>query len=191
MTRIPVFTPLVAFALTSTGFGQFETASVLGTVLDAHGGAVAQARVSLENMDNGTTQSTVADGSGNYQFLEVRVGRYKVLAENVGFKKAETPAFKVDVGARQRVDVTLQVGEVTETVHVEASAAVLEPDSSDRGQVVNHESVVELPLNGRSSAALTLLSPGVRLAYVLSKRESSFNIGGLRSQDSGVAAGES
>jgi hypothetical protein len=65
---------------------------------------------------------------------------------------------------------------------VEASASPLEPDSSDRGQVVNQQSIVDLPLNGRSNAALTLLSPGVRLAYGLSKRESSFNIGGLRSQ---------
>jgi hypothetical protein len=173
---------MLALVLASTCLAQFETASVLGTVLDAHAAAIPEARVSLQSLDTGTMQASAADASGNYQFLEVRVGRYRVVAEAAGFKKAETPAFKVDVGARQRVDVALQVGDVTETVQVEASAAVLEPDSSDRGQVVNREAVVDLPLNGRSNASLTLLSPGVRLAYGLSKRESSFNIGGLRSQ---------
>jgi hypothetical protein len=155
---------------------------VLGTVLDAHGGGIPHASVSLEDLDTGTAQATVTDANGNYQFLEVRVGRYHIVAEMAGFKKAVTPTFKADVGARQRVDVTLQVGDVKETVQVEASASPLEPDSSDRGQVVNQQSIVDLPLNGRSNAALTLLSPGVRLAYGLSKRESSFNIGGLRSQ---------
>src|ERR1035441_3219319 len=123
-----------------------------------------------------------ADDLGNYQFLEVRVGRYKVLAEAAGFKKLETPAFKVDVGARQRVQVVLQVGDVTETIQVSGAASLVEPASSDRGQVINRDAIVDVPLNGRSSAALTLLAPGVRLAYGLAKRESSFNVSGLRSQ---------
>ncbi len=172
----------VASLMVAACYGQFETASVLGTVFDAHSGAIPQARVSLQNVETGTSQAALTDGNGNYQFLEVRLGRYRVVAEAPAFKKVETPEFKVDVGARQRVDVTLPVGNVTETVQVQGAAAVLEPDSSDRGQVVNSAAVVDLPLNGRSNAALTLLSPGVRLAYGLSKRESSFNIGGLRSQ---------
>ena len=168
--------------LVSAGLGQFETATVLGTVVDSNGGAMAQARVSLENVDTGTRQSSETNADGNYQFLEVRVSRYRVLAEAGGFKKLETPIFRVDVGARQRVNIALQVGEVTETVRVEATASSVEPDSSDRGQVVNREAIVNLPLNGRSSASLALLAPGVRLAFGLAKRESSFNVSGLRSQ---------
>ena len=86
------------------------------------------------------------------------------------------------MGARQRVDLTLQIGAVTETVQVTDAAVALERDSSDRGQVIHREAVVELPLNGRSNATLALLAPGVRQAYGLSKRESSFNVSGLRSQ---------
>src|ERR1039458_4297522 len=166
----------------SAAFAQFETASVLGTVLDPHAAAIPQAKVSLENIDTGTAQTTVADAGGNYQFLEVRVGRYKVMAEAAGFKRVATPLFKVDVGARQRVQVSLSVGDVTEVVEVAAAASLLEPDSSDLGQVINRDAVVDLPLNGRSNASLALLAPGIRNAYGLAKRESSFNVSGLRSQ---------
>src|SRR5262249_12469034 len=102
--------------------------------------------------------------------------------EAVGFKKVRTPDFAVSVGGRQRVDVSLEVGNVSETVQVEAAASLVEPDSSDRGQVVNRQEIIDLPLNGRSSASLALLAPGVRLAFGLAKRESSFNVSGLRSQ---------
>jgi hypothetical protein len=182
IVNAPLCAALLCLAAAFVSFGQFETATVLGTATDPRAGAIPHARVSLANLDTGTSQSTTTDDLGNYQFLEVRVGRYKVLAEAAGFKKFETPAFKVDVGARQRVQVTLQVGDVTETVQVSGAASLVEPDSSDRGQVVNHEAIVDLPLNGRSNAALTLLAPGVRLAYGLAKRESSFNVSGLRSQ---------
>jgi hypothetical protein len=173
---------LLCLAAAGVSFGQFETATVLGTATNERAGAIPQARVSLANLDTGTSQSTVSDDIGNYQFLEVRVGRYRVIAESPGFKKLETAEFRVDVGARQRVDIKLEVGDVAETVQVNEAAVSVEVDSGDRGQVINKEAVVELPLNGRSNASLTLLSPGVRLAYGLAKRESSFNIGGLRSQ---------
>ena len=163
-------------------FGQFETAAVLGTVSDANGGVIQRARVSLQNADTGTAQEVFTNAEGRYQFLEVRVGRYRVVSEATGFKRLETPVFHVDVGARQRVDVELHVGDVTEIVQVEDTAAVVEPDSSDRGQVVNREAVLNLPLNGRSSAALALLAPGVRQGFGISKRESTFNMGGMRSQ---------
>jgi hypothetical protein len=99
-TSVLALVALAVLATASTCWGQFETASVLGTIADAQGGILSQASVSLENMDTGTRQTTVADATGNYQFLEVRVGRYQVVAEKVGFKKAATPAFKVGIHYR-------------------------------------------------------------------------------------------
>jgi hypothetical protein len=81
---------LLALGLASTCFGQFETASVLGSVLDSQRSGIPQAKVALANVDTGTTQAAAADGNGSYQFLEVRLGRYKVIAEATGFKKTET-----------------------------------------------------------------------------------------------------
>jgi hypothetical protein len=163
-------------------FGQFETAAVLGTVLDPHNKVVAPAHVTLQNLDTGVSQSTTTDERGEYQFLEARVGRYKVVAQFPGFKRAETQEFRVEVGARQRIDITLELGEANQTVEVHESASMLQTESSDRGEVIGHEDVTELPLNGRSTASLALLAPGVRLAYGLSKRESSFDVSGMRSQ---------
>jgi hypothetical protein len=177
-SAFPVFGMLWA----ANCFGQFETAAVLGTILDKSGGVVSQAHVQLENLGTGTSQTTVAGTDGSYQFLEVRVGRYRVVADAAGFKRAETPEFRVEVGARLRVDASLEVGDVKETVQVTEAPSALESDSSERGQVIGSEEILNLPLNGRSSASLALLAPGVRNAYALSKRESSFNMGGLRSQ---------
>jgi hypothetical protein len=61
------------FGLVSAGYGQFETAAVLGTALDPNGGAIPKARISLQNLDTGTEQTTVADALGDYQFLEVHL----------------------------------------------------------------------------------------------------------------------
>jgi hypothetical protein len=173
---------LAVFATPVICFGQFETAAVLGTIVDKNGAAIPKARVQLENLGTGTVQTVNAGEDGSYQFLEVRVGRYRVVAEATGFKKSATPEFRVEVGARLRVDAALEIGDVKETVEVSASASLVEADSSERGQVIGPEEVVNLPLNGRSSASLALLAPGVRNSYALSKRESSFNMGGLRSQ---------
>jgi len=166
----------------SVAFGQFETAAVLGTVFDPRGAVVQQAKLTLVNKETGVLQQTTTDNQGNYQFLEVPVGHYQVRVETTGFKKAETPEFRVTVGARERVNVSLEVGEVSQTVEVNSSASLVEQESSERGQVIGHEDIENLPLNGRDSASLALLAPGVRNSYALSKREGSFNVNGLRSQ---------
>jgi hypothetical protein len=121
---------VLALSLATAAFGQFETAMVMGTVVDPKGGPIPQARISLQNLDTGGTQSTTTSAEGSYQFLEVRVGRSRVMAEAPGFKKLETPIFLVDVGAHQRVDAALQVGDVTETVQVQAAASPIETDST-------------------------------------------------------------
>ena len=90
------------------------------------------------------------------------------------------------VNARQRVDVALKVGSNTETVTVDAAAALLETDSSERGQVISTREVENLPLNGRAYADLTALVPGVRRNILEnttdSSRDASFNVNGQRSE---------
>ena len=186
LKRYPVCVVLLGLLLAATpAFAQFDTATVLGTVKDNTGGVVPGATVTLTNLDTGVSAVKISDGNGSFEFVTVRVGRYKVTAELEGFSVALAPEFQVQVGARQRVDLSLAPGQLTETVEVSGAAARLETDSSQRGQVVTAEQIVELPLNGREYSGLVLLSPGVRLSTLntgsATPREGSFNINGLRS----------
>lgn len=173
---------VLAAALLSAfpAFAQYDTAAILGTVSDPSGSAIVNARISLLNRGTGVKVVSTTDASGNYIFLNQRIGNYVVSAEAQGFKVASSAEFVLTVNARQRVNLTLEVGEVTQSVTISEAVAVLESDSSDRGQVIRRESIVNLPLNGRAYADLALLSPGVRRSNIVN-RDASFNVNGLRS----------
>jgi hypothetical protein len=182
--------PLIigCFLIATPLFAQFETAEVLGTVRDPTGGAIPKANVTLANLDTGIQAKTTTDENGNYDFFDVKVGRYSVLVEHTGFSKSTTTDVSVNVGDRRRVDVALQVGTITESVEVTSTAAALETDSSDHGQIVNAAEVAELPLNGRNYADLALLdanavkSPmAATFSATGTPREAAFNVNGMRS----------
>ena len=174
--------------LAGSAVAQFENAEVLGTVRDSSGSVVAKATVTLHNQDTGIDTKTSTDAAGNFDFANVKVGRYTVSAEATGFATAVAANIAVDVNARQRVDLTMQVGEVNTAVNVTGAASVLETDSSEQGQVVNTQQVVELPLNGRNYADLALLATNtikspIAISFSASgtPREASFNVNGMRS----------
>ncbi len=169
-------------------FAQFETAEVLGTVKDASGAAVRHAAVTLTNEETGIQVKTFSDDAGDYDFFNVHVGRYTVTAELTGFETFKTSGINVAVNARQRVDITMQVGAVSQTINVQGAAEVLETDSSEHGQVINTHQIVELPLNGRNYSDLALLSTNVHrspMSVLFSAtgtpREGAFNVNGMRS----------
>lgn len=177
---------LVLLSLAVPAAAQFETATVVGTVRDPSGGVVADALVTLTNTATGVTAERVSDANGAFEFFTVRIGSYVVTAEKAGFSVALVDNVQVTVGARQRVDVTMAVGQVSEKVEVSARAVLLQTDSSDRSQIITGDQTTALPLNGREYSALTLLSPGVRLSALntgstATPREGSFNVNGLRS----------
>jgi len=188
MNRIGT-TLFLAFSLATTLlYAQFDTAEVLGTVRDASGGAIAKANVTLTNQDTGIQARTTTDENGNYDFFNVKVGRYTVTVEQSGFSKFTTTDVLVNVNARQRVDANLQVGAITESVEVTGAAAALDTDSSEHGQVIPLAAVAELPLNGRNYADLALLSTNavkspIAISFSASgtPREAAFNVNGMRS----------
>ena len=165
---------------------QFESGSVLGTVTDPSGNAVSNASITLTNVRTNTSQSTKTDTTGNFLFVNQRLGSYRVRAELSGFKAAETSAFDLTVDARQRVDLKLEIGAVSDSVTVTDAASLLEADTSSRGQVINPREISELPLNGRAYADLTLLVPGVAKSLLEngtdSSRDASYNVNGQRSE---------
>lgn len=178
-------TILCALLLAAAGLmAQFENAEVLGTVRDASGAVVTKAEVTLVNQNTGIQAKATTDENGNYDFFNVKVGRYTVGVDATGFQKTETQNVDVAVNARQRVDFKLEVGVVSQAVDVVGAAATIDTDSSERGQVVGTQAIVELPLNGRNFSDLALLSVNIHrsvYAYAVPPREGSFNANGMRS----------
>jgi len=163
---------------------QFDTSVVLGTVRDQSANVVPGATVKLLNTETGIESQSATSESGDYLFLNVKIGKYRVTVEKAGFAAASAENVTVTVNARQRVDFELKVGQVTESVQVTEGVIAVESDSSDRGLVVNRRQIVDLPLNGRNYSDLALLSTGVRrsdYAFANPPREGSFNVNGQRS----------
>jgi len=153
---------VVVLALTPpAGWGQNVYGTIAGTVTDTSGAAVANASVTLTNLDNAQKHSIETDASGNYTFVSILPGRYKLEGEKTGFKKFLREPIEVQIESGLRVDIALQVGAQTETVEVTSEVPLLQPETNSLGQVVEQRTVTELPLNGRNPLALVELVPGV------------------------------
>jgi hypothetical protein len=149
---------VLLFALVSSpGWAQFDTGTVLGVVRDPSGAVLPGATVTLLNIETGVVLTKATDERGAYEFFTVRAGDYRVTAELSGFSP-QALAVKVEVGARQRVDVELRVGTVQEAVTVSAIAPRLETDSSQRGQVITGDQTRALPLNRATAQSRTVRS---------------------------------
>ena len=164
---------------------QFDSASVLGYVRDASGAAVPNATVTLTNTASNVAKTVMTDNEGRYEFASVPIGNYRVDSQATGFERTRTQEFKLDTNARQRVDLAVKPGAVTETITVDSAPTVLETETSSRSQVIGTKQIEDLPLNGRSYADLALLAPGVRKSVLedqsFTNREASFNVNGQRS----------
>ncbi len=100
--------------------------------------------------------------SGGYTFVNILPGTYRIDAEKTGFKHYKRDDIIVEVGSAMRIDVPMEVGAVTQTIEVTAQTPLLQPQSSDLGQVVESRTVTEMPLNGRNVISLVQLSPGIQ-----------------------------
>jgi hypothetical protein len=140
---------------------QVESGKVVGTVHDLSGAVVAGARISVINTGTNISRTATANSGGEYVVTELPPGTYTLAAERAGFKKVVESAFKLDLNQVVRIDVTLAVGSVSETVTVTGTEPLIETDSSSTGQVIEENRVHELPLNGRNFMTLAYLSPGV------------------------------
>ena len=153
---------LLAFLFSSlAAYGQTDTASIVGTVVDASGAALPNAVVTLVNL--GTNLKTVAktDSAGNYIATPLKIGEYSVAVEVQGFKGVTRTGIVLQVQDRLRVDFTLQVGSVSEQITVRDAAPLLQSESSALGNVIESQQIADLPLNGRDYTQLIALTTGV------------------------------
>ncbi len=152
---------LWAVFLTLPAFAQVSTAELSGDVTDPTGAAVAAAKVIAQNAETGATREAVTDTLGAYVMTLLPPGTYNLSVEAAGFRKTVQSGVVLQVNQRARVDCSLQVGQITETVQVTGTAPLLESQSSSLGSVVSERFVNELPINGRNFIQLAILSPGV------------------------------
>src|SRR5947207_8281184 len=165
---------IIVLALAPTsGWGQNVYGTIAGTVTDSSGAAVTGASVTLTNMDTSEKHTMETDASGNYTFVNILPGRYKIEGEKTGFKKFVRQPIIVQIESGLRVDISLQVGAQNETVEVSAEAPLLQPETNSLGQVVEQRAVTELPLNGRNPLALIGMVPGVVMQGTPSAGKSS------------------
>src|SRR5947208_11377431 len=159
---ILAFYMLSLIAWPDSAFAQArDTASLFGTITDAQGAVVPGAQVTVTNTATGLSRSSTTDGSGGFVFPLLPVGSYNLSVEQTGFRKYERRNILLQANENVSVSAALDVGNVQETVTVEASAAQVDTRSATLQNTVDSKRMVELPLNGRNPADLALLSPGV------------------------------
>jgi hypothetical protein len=135
--------------------------AIVGAVTDPSEAAVPGAVVTLTNTGTGETKTAATDAAGNYQFLNLIPGFYKVEIGLQGFKRFTRDQVQVVVQAAVRVDIRLEVGDVGQAVEVNALAVSLQTESATLSQAVGGRNVTEMPLNGRNVYSLIALVPGV------------------------------
>ena len=152
---------LVVVLLGAVANAQTTLGTILGTVTDSSGAIVRGAKVSVTQVTTGLVRTETTNATGEYSFPQLPVGLYRVEAEMAGFKKTQKTGIDLRVEDTLRVDLALQIGQLTETVAVEATAPVVSTDTSTLGGVVDNKTVTELPLNGRDFNQLSLMVAGV------------------------------
>ena len=145
--------------LAAAARAQFDTATVLGIVTDPSGAVIPRCQVILRNTATAVALKTETGTQGEYQFIGVPIGPYRLEVSAKGFASSAA-TFELQVGATQRVDVRLKVATASTSVTTTSEAEQLETDSSEHSQVVSEE-IAQLPLNGREYSQLVELTTGV------------------------------
>ena len=157
---------LLASALSlPKAFGQAEQGTITGAVKDPTGAIIAGVQVIATNVDTNVMSSTVSDGSGYYTIPYLNPGTYRVTAKANGFSQATVSGIHITVNLSTNVNLTLQIGSVSQNVTVQANAIQLETENSELGGTVSRQQIIELPQLGRNPYNLLALQPGVLPVY--------------------------
>jgi Carboxypeptidase regulatory-like domain len=172
--------------LACAGSAQNITGSITGTVTDATGAAIPDAKVEATNAAKGVTHTTQTNGSGVYNLPFLPVGSYSIDAEHSGFKKATLGPFMLEGNQIARVDFTMEVGDMTQTVEVGSAGPMLQTESTATGEAINAAKLGSVPLNGRNFATVMLMIPGAISTFAGAMNTSArFQYGGSRPQVNG------
>lgn len=160
LTAVTMVTVMVIFAAL-TGHAQVDTGTIIGTVKDTSGAVVPGAAVTATEINTGIKTDVKSGADGNYVITPLKIGSYTVSVDANGFQKVVQQNVVLNVQATVRVDFSLQVGSVTQTVEVSGAPPLVQTTNASLGTVVGSQQVEELPLNGRRYTDLTALTSGV------------------------------
>lgn len=191
---LPVLLAVLLLCVSRPALGQ-ATGQVGGVVSDPAGQVVPGVRIELTNTATAESRSATTGSDGTYAFPLVNPGTYRIKATSTGFKTMNVERVEVLVNGTSRIDIHLSIGGVVEEVTVTGNAPLVETGNATLGTVVDHQAVVDLPLNGRNFAQLGTLIPGVIAAPTalggangnatpggFGNSTGSFNVNGMRNQ---------
>ncbi|MEX2260974.1 MAG: carboxypeptidase regulatory-like domain-containing protein [Bryobacteraceae bacterium] len=136
--------------------------TIQGVVSDTTGAAIPSAQITVTSVATNQSFQTETTSEGLFIAPNLAVGEYTVGVEKTGFRRTVRSGILLQVDQRAQVDIRLEIGQVTETIEVSSEALLVDTTSTSLGKVVNQRRVTELPINGRSALALTLLTPSVK-----------------------------
>lgn len=165
---------IMLFLSSALAWAQKDMGNIVGVVKDSTGAVVGDAKITVTDVERGTSFHTTSNSAGEYTAGPLRIGQYSLSVEKPGFKKAVAGPVAVNVQDRIPVDVVMQVGAISETLTVTTITPQLETETSELGNIVSGKTATTLPLNGRNFAQLAQLSAGVAPSEPGSRTETSF-----------------
>ena len=169
---------VLALLCAATGLAQ-TNATLTGTVTDSTDAVIPAAEIVIMNMETGESYATTTNETGNYTIPFIKPGTFELIVTTPGFKQYTRAGIRLDTASNVRADAVLEVGEVTESVTVEADVPLLKTENSSVGGVIKNTSIANMPLLGRRAAQLVRLS-----GFVVQRGNGSqFQIAGGRSNN--------
>ncbi len=160
---------------------QDTTGKVTGIVTDASGAVLPNANVTVTNVATSASKQVTTNNSGFYQALQLPIGLYRVTVEAAGFEKTTIDSkTALQINETLRIDVQLNVGQVSSAITVESTGSQVETENSTIGATVTGQAIFELPLNGRNTLDLLKTTPGVSATNPDSGAAGGYSIGGMR-----------
>lgn len=188
---------LAGSALIFTGAALGQGTTVTGRVSDPTGAVIPDVKVTATNQDTAVSNTTYTNAEGYFTVPNIPVGRYTISAQKAGFSTEQTSDLVLQVGQTVRMDISLKVGDVATSVEVQASAPVIQAETSSVGAVVESRQILGVPLNGRSLFSLLALAPGVQNTGISPRvgggpgnSNNNFTIDGTSNNDTISARGE-
>jgi hypothetical protein len=162
MRRIRAFAIVVCLLSASTAAAQLDTATVIGTIVDAQGAVVPGVTVVVRNVDTGFTRAGTTDAEGHYRIAAVPPGRYEITAELQGFSTTTRRGVQLSLGSESVLNFTLQLAGVAENVTVTADTPIVETTTAAVQSAIHRDQIDLLPLISREYTSLLRLVPGAQ-----------------------------